>query len=220
MDRSEHQFDRPFRGEPLGFERVREAQTADGHYVNTGVLPRTPKEFKGLLEWVNELQLRDEFPETVFLEMAAGRESLDRSKMAEDEEIVAMFMATGYRLGYRKRADLSAGARGVGPSLAGACLCRETIVKRPRDCGDTSLACASGTLAGNIDRDGDSAAIRRLDDPHIARSVVKRTCLMTDNRFCWHVGANATLARARSAHGAQNDLSALGGEKVALIKAL
>ena len=70
-----------------------QAQTADGHYVNTGVLPRTPREFKGLLDWVDELELRDEFPEAVFLEMAAGRDSLDRSMMAEDEEIVAMFMA-------------------------------------------------------------------------------------------------------------------------------
>lgn len=70
-----------------------QAKTADGRYVNTGVLPRTPREFKGLLEWVDELELRDEFPEAVFLEMAASRDSLDRSRMAEDEEIVAMFMA-------------------------------------------------------------------------------------------------------------------------------
>jgi crotonobetainyl-CoA:carnitine CoA-transferase CaiB-like acyl-CoA transferase len=70
-----------------------QGQTADGKYVNTGVLPRTPREFKGLLDWVDSLGLRDEFPETVFLEMAAERETLDRSKMAEDEEIVAMFMA-------------------------------------------------------------------------------------------------------------------------------
>lgn len=76
-----------------------QAQTADGRYVNTGVLPRTPREFKGLLDWVDELELREEFPETVFLEMAAGRDSLDRSKMAEDDEIVAMFMAARDAMG-------------------------------------------------------------------------------------------------------------------------
>ncbi|TNF81083.1 MAG: carnitine dehydratase, partial [Gammaproteobacteria bacterium] len=76
-----------------------QAQTADGRYVNTGVLPRTPREFKGLLDWVDELNLRDEFPEAVFLEMAAGRDSLDRSKMAEDEEVVAMFMAARDAMG-------------------------------------------------------------------------------------------------------------------------
>lgn len=76
-----------------------QAQTADGRYVNTGVLPRTPREFRGLLEWVDELNLREEFPEAVFLEMAAGRDSLDRSKMAEDEEIVAMFMAARDAMG-------------------------------------------------------------------------------------------------------------------------
>ena len=32
-----------------------QAQTADGRYVNTGVLPRTPREFKGLLDWVDAL---------------------------------------------------------------------------------------------------------------------------------------------------------------------
>ncbi len=76
-----------------------QAQTADGRYVNTGVLPRTPREFKGLLDWVDELSLRDEFPEAVFLEMAAERDSLDRSRMAEDEEIVAMFMAARDAMG-------------------------------------------------------------------------------------------------------------------------
>ena len=76
-----------------------QAQTADGRYVNTGVLPRTPREFKGLLDWVDELNLREEFPEAVFLEMAAGRDSLDRSRMAEDEEIVAMFMAARDAMG-------------------------------------------------------------------------------------------------------------------------
>ncbi len=76
-----------------------QAQTADGRYVNTGVLPRTPREFKGLLDWVDELELRDEFPEAVFLEMAAGKDSLDRSKMAEDDEIVAMFMAARDAMG-------------------------------------------------------------------------------------------------------------------------
>lgn len=76
-----------------------QAQTADGRYVNTGVLPRTPREFKGLLDWVDELALREEFPEAVFLEMAAGRDNLDRSKMAEDEEIVAMFMAARDAMG-------------------------------------------------------------------------------------------------------------------------
>jgi crotonobetainyl-CoA:carnitine CoA-transferase CaiB-like acyl-CoA transferase len=70
-----------------------QARTADGRYVNTGVLPRTPREFKGLLDWIEAVGLRDEFPEAVFLEMAAARESLDRSKIGQDDEIVAMFTA-------------------------------------------------------------------------------------------------------------------------------
>ena len=95
-----------------------QARTADGHYVNTGVLPRTPREFKGLLEWVDELELRDEFPEAVFLEMAAGRDSLDRSKMAEDDEIVAMFMAARDAMGLIA-SRLSAKAFFLGAQRAG-----------------------------------------------------------------------------------------------------
>ena len=86
--------------------------------MNTGVLPRTPREFKGLLDWVDELDLRSEFPEAVFLEMAAGRDSLDRSKMAEDEEIVAMFMAARDAMGLIA-SRLSAKAFFLGAQRAG-----------------------------------------------------------------------------------------------------
>ena len=70
-----------------------QVRSGDGRYVNTGVLPRTPREFAGLLRWIEDAGLRDEFPETVFIEMATQREHLDRSKIGEDDEIVAMFMA-------------------------------------------------------------------------------------------------------------------------------
>ena len=38
----------------------------------------------------DEAGLREEFPETVFIEMAAARDHLDRSKIGEDDEIIAM----------------------------------------------------------------------------------------------------------------------------------
>ncbi len=52
------------------------ALTADGRWMNTGVPPRTPREFSALSEWLDELDLRDEFPETVFLELGAKRETI------------------------------------------------------------------------------------------------------------------------------------------------
>jgi crotonobetainyl-CoA:carnitine CoA-transferase CaiB-like acyl-CoA transferase len=67
---------------------------ADGKYVNTGVPPRTPKEYERLLSWIRTLDLLDEFPESVFLEMGAKWEgTFDLSKLGEDDTITAIFSA-------------------------------------------------------------------------------------------------------------------------------
>jgi crotonobetainyl-CoA:carnitine CoA-transferase CaiB-like acyl-CoA transferase len=66
---------------------------ADGRYVNTGVPPRTPKEYANLLRWLRELGLESELPEAVFLEMGAQRDDIDLSKIGSDDEITAIFGA-------------------------------------------------------------------------------------------------------------------------------
>lgn len=76
---------------PTGESQVR---CADGRYVNTGVPPRFPEEFKKLLDWFKHIGLADDFPETVFLEMGATWEGpFDLSKIGEDEAITAIFSA-------------------------------------------------------------------------------------------------------------------------------
>jgi crotonobetainyl-CoA:carnitine CoA-transferase CaiB-like acyl-CoA transferase len=70
-----------------------QVRCTDGHYVNTGAPPRQPKEFAGLLAWLRELGLADEFPEAIFLEMGAKRDSFDLSKVGVDDEITAIFGA-------------------------------------------------------------------------------------------------------------------------------
>lgn len=70
-----------------------QVRCADGRYVNTGVPPRTPQEYRRLFEWMQELGLTENFPEAVFLEMAGARESIDLSKVMEDQELLAMFSA-------------------------------------------------------------------------------------------------------------------------------
>jgi crotonobetainyl-CoA:carnitine CoA-transferase CaiB-like acyl-CoA transferase len=76
---------------PTGESQVR---CADGRYVNTGVPPRFPEEFKKLLAWFKHIGLAENFPETVFLEMgAAWHGPFDLSKIGEDETITAIFMA-------------------------------------------------------------------------------------------------------------------------------
>ena len=61
-----------------------QVRCADGRYVNTGILPRTPREFGSMLDWLDELGLRDEFPESFLLEMGAGMERIDLSQLDQD----------------------------------------------------------------------------------------------------------------------------------------
>jgi crotonobetainyl-CoA:carnitine CoA-transferase CaiB-like acyl-CoA transferase len=66
---------------------------ADGRYVNTGVPPRKPAEFAKLLAWLRSLGLEERFPEAVFLQMGAERQTIDLSKIGQDQELTAIFGA-------------------------------------------------------------------------------------------------------------------------------
>lgn len=67
---------------------------ADGAYASTGVLPRKPAEYANLLAWLDDLGLRDEIPEAVFLEMAASREvPVDIAMIGADDETTAILTA-------------------------------------------------------------------------------------------------------------------------------
>lgn len=76
---------------PTGETQV---QCADGRYANTGVPPRTPKEFAAMLAWLRELGLEDEFPEAVFLQMGADWQGpFDLSLLGADDTVTAIFAA-------------------------------------------------------------------------------------------------------------------------------
>ena len=67
---------------------------ADGRHVNTGVPPRTSGEFGKLHQWMLTLELEEEFPEIVFLELGAQWNGpFDLSKIGEDDEVTAIFSA-------------------------------------------------------------------------------------------------------------------------------
>ncbi|WP_232073592.1 CoA transferase [Mycobacterium stomatepiae] len=71
-----------------------QVRCADGHYATTGVLPRKPAEFTRLIQWLTDLELNDELPETYFLELAAARDQpVDLSAIGEDDETTAIFSA-------------------------------------------------------------------------------------------------------------------------------
>lgn len=70
-----------------------QVRCTDGRYVNTGVPPRTPEEFGRLRDWILDLRLEEDFPEIFLLEIGMGRDSIDLSKIGQDEELTAIFGA-------------------------------------------------------------------------------------------------------------------------------
>ena len=66
---------------------------ADGRMVNTGVPPRNAAAFRSLSQWLEELGLRDEFPEAFFLDLGAQRPMITSTEIAEDPEVMAIYGA-------------------------------------------------------------------------------------------------------------------------------
>ena len=66
---------------------------ADGNYVNGGVPARRPEQFRALHEWLTETGLIEEFLEAPLIEIAMEREQFDLGRLAEDEEMQALFGA-------------------------------------------------------------------------------------------------------------------------------
>lgn len=67
-------------------------QCADGVWVNTGMPPRSPKEFAALLEWLRTLGLEEQYPEAVFLEMGITT-PVTLADIGVKEEATAIFGA-------------------------------------------------------------------------------------------------------------------------------
>jgi hypothetical protein len=65
----------------------------DGRHANTGVPPRTSRQFEILLNWLRDLGLDEEFPETVFLEMGVQHPVLDITQLGLDDEVTAIAYA-------------------------------------------------------------------------------------------------------------------------------
>src|SRR6478752_557666 len=58
---------------------------ADGRYVTTGFPPRSQRDFESLVEWIETLGYRDEFPETMLLDLAIERGGVSIAEMATDD---------------------------------------------------------------------------------------------------------------------------------------
>lgn len=64
--------------------RPTDAVGTDGRYLNTGVPPRSADEFRSLLEWLDQLGLRDAFDEAALLEMGIERGGVSVAEIADD----------------------------------------------------------------------------------------------------------------------------------------
>jgi hypothetical protein len=67
------------------------AVAADGRSVTTGLAPRTGREFQQLLAWLDELGLRAEFDDRVFLEMGAELDRVDVSSVGVDPVMTEIY---------------------------------------------------------------------------------------------------------------------------------
>jgi crotonobetainyl-CoA:carnitine CoA-transferase CaiB-like acyl-CoA transferase len=65
----------------------------DGRHATGGVPPRTPKGFGDLYDWLDELNLVDQLPEAIFLDMARRRTSIAYAEIGVDDEVTAAFSA-------------------------------------------------------------------------------------------------------------------------------
>ena len=70
-----------------------QVRCADGRYVNTGVPPRKPADFRAMLGWLSDLGLVEDFHSAPLLELGMQRERIDLSRIAEDPELQAIFGA-------------------------------------------------------------------------------------------------------------------------------
>ncbi len=77
-----------------------DAICADGRQVNTGVPPRSASEFAGVLDWLDRIGGREQFPDYVLLEMGVERGGVAIHEIFEDPEAGAIFTAGREVVGY------------------------------------------------------------------------------------------------------------------------
>jgi crotonobetainyl-CoA:carnitine CoA-transferase CaiB-like acyl-CoA transferase len=67
--------------------------SADGRWINTGVPGRSPRDFTRILEWLDQVGLREEFPDTTLLELGARRDSIKLADIGIDPELTEIMRA-------------------------------------------------------------------------------------------------------------------------------
>jgi crotonobetainyl-CoA:carnitine CoA-transferase CaiB-like acyl-CoA transferase len=70
-----------------------QVQCSDGRWVNTGVPARQGRDYRALIEWLEECGLLESFASAPLLELGAGQGRLDLSQIATHPEVRETFLA-------------------------------------------------------------------------------------------------------------------------------
>ena len=65
----------------------------DGRLTNSTIPARTPQELQTIVDWLEEMELTDEFPDTALVSAGAALELIDLAQAQEDEELMAILYA-------------------------------------------------------------------------------------------------------------------------------
>jgi crotonobetainyl-CoA:carnitine CoA-transferase CaiB-like acyl-CoA transferase len=68
-------------------------QAADGTYVHIGFTQGTPAQLRAIIDWLDELGLRDDHPEAFWLDIGLERGGVHFSELGQDVEATAVFGA-------------------------------------------------------------------------------------------------------------------------------
>lgn len=68
-------------------------RAADGKYVHIGFTQGTPAQLHAIIDWLDELGLRDQHPEAFWLDIGLGRGGVHFSELGQDVEATAVFGA-------------------------------------------------------------------------------------------------------------------------------
>ncbi len=68
-------------------------EAADGRYVSSGPPPRKAEHFQAVLDWMTDLEITDEFSDTVLLRLGVERGGVDARDVAGDAELMEIFRA-------------------------------------------------------------------------------------------------------------------------------
>jgi crotonobetainyl-CoA:carnitine CoA-transferase CaiB-like acyl-CoA transferase len=67
-----------------------QVRAADGRYVSTGFLPMSAADFRVILDWLDDLGIRDTSPEVFFLDIGIARAGVDVTKELDPEALAIL----------------------------------------------------------------------------------------------------------------------------------